>query len=350
MKEIKVADRIISTNSEPFIIAEMSGNHGGSLDKALKLVDAAATTGADAIKIQTFTADSMTLNLNQDEFVISDPKSLWAGRSLYELYEQASTPYDWHQPIFERAKKLGLIAFSSPFDLDAVDFLESLNAPLYKIASFENSHHPLLARVAQTGKPVILSTGTATIEEIFESLAVLRNNGCDQIVILKCTSSYPADPADINLATLAHLQNVMDCYVGLSDHTLGIGVPIAAIALGARVIEKHFKLEGDTQSVDAAFSLDPQEFAQMVTQSRDAFKSVGHQTYKTEASNYSQRKYRRSVYVSNDIAKGEEFTRENIQIIRPGLGLEPKYYNIILGKFALRDLKKGTPVDWNVIN
>nr|WP_136249833.1 pseudaminic acid synthase [Ningiella ruwaisensis] len=335
--------------ASPFIIAELSGNHDQSLEKALAMVDAAAECGADAIKIQTYTADSMTLNVSQAEFVINDKGSLWEGRTLYELYQQAMTPYEWHEAIFERAASHGMLAFSSPFDIAAVDFLESLNVPCYKIASFENSDHGLLKRVAQTNKPVILSTGMATQAELAESVEVLKSNGCKDLVLLKCTSHYPADPVDANLATIPHLAELFDCQVGLSDHTAGIGVAVASVVLGASVIEKHFVLDRSEGGVDAEFSLEPQEFSALVKECRRASLALGKVTYGGTAKEQASRKYRRSLYVAKDIEKGELFTSENVRSIRPGHGLAPKYLDMILGKPSKRALKKGCAMKWEYI-
>lgn len=329
----------------PFIIAEMSGNHNQSLERALEIVKAAAETGVQAIKLQTYTADTITLpNVHR----IEDEQSLWAGQDLHDLYKKAYTPWEWHKEIFDYARSLNLVCFSSPFDETAVDFLETLNVPLYKIASFENNHHPLLKKVAQTGKPVIMSTGVANIEEIQESVQVLRNNGCTQITLLKCTSTYPASPENTNLSTIPVLQELFPgCHIGLSDHTMGIGVSIAAIALGARVIEKHFTLSRADGGVDSAFSMEPAEMKQLVTEAERACLAMGQPQLNVQAAETESLKYKRSVYVSAPVLAGEVFSAQNIRVIRPGFGLHPRYYEQLLGKTAKKDYQPGTPLTEN---
>lgn len=349
MATIKLGQRAIGPGEAPFIIAELSGNHDQSLDKALAMVDAAAACGADAIKIQTYTADSMTLDIQSGDFVIQDPGNLWQGKSLYELYQLAMTPWDWHQAIFDRANALGLLAFSTPFDQAAVEFLEQLNVPCYKIASFENSDHALLAAVARTGKPVIMSTGMATQTELAESVDVLKKNGCEQLVLLKCTSHYPADPVDANLATIPHLAQLFDCQVGLSDHTAGIGVAVASVVLGASVIEKHFVLDRSEGGVDAEFSLQPEEFSALVKECKRAAVALGKVTYGGTAKEQASRKYRRSLYISADMQPGDIFTAANLRSVRPGLGLEPKYLPMLLGKPIKKAASKGTPMSWELL-
>lgn len=349
MATIKLGQRAIGPGETPFIIAELSGNHDQSLDKALAMVDAAAACGADAIKIQTYTADSMTLDIRSGDFVIQDPGNLWQGKSLYELYQLAMTPWDWHQAIFERANALGMLAFSTPFDLVAVEFLEQLNVPCYKIASFENSDHALLAAVAKTGKPVIVSTGMATQTELAESVEVLRKNGCQQLILLKCTSHYPADPVDANLATIPHLAQLFDCQVGLSDHTAGIGVAVASVVLGASVIEKHFVLDRGEGGVDAEFSLQPEEFSALVQECKRAAVALGKVTYGGTAKEQASRKYRRSLYIAADMQPGDIFTSANLRSVRPGLGLEPKYLPMLLGKPIKKAASKGTPMSWELL-
>ncbi|BDS14367.1 pseudaminic acid synthase [Aureispira anguillae] len=334
----------IDKNNRPFIIAEMSGNHNQSLDRALAIVDAAAAAGADAIKLQTYTADTMTL---KGVLVIEDENSLWKGQELHDLYKKAYTPWEWHQPIFEHAKKLGLIAFSSPFDASAVDFLETLDVPLYKIASFENTDHPLLKKVAQTGKPVIMSTGVATLADIDEAVRVLRENGCQDLTLLKCTSTYPASPETTNLATIPHLKNVFDCSVGLSDHTMGIGASVASVALGASVIEKHFTLSRAEGGVDSAFSLEPAELKALVIEAERAFLALGKVQYGIQKAEKDSKQFKRSLYVSADIKAGEAFSMDNLKVIRPGFGLEPKYLDLVLKHKAPKDLKAGTPLTWD---
>jgi len=346
---ITIGQRKIGPGEAPFIIAELSGNHDQSLDKALAMVDAAATCGADALKIQTYTADSMTLNVNSGEFVIQDAGNLWQGQSLYQLYQHAMTPWDWHQAIFDRAAEHGMLAFSTPFDIAAVNYLEQLNVPCYKIASFENSDHALLAAVAKTGKPVIMSTGMATQTELAESVEVLRANGCKDLILLKCTSHYPADPVDANLATIPHMASLFNCQVGLSDHTAGIGVAVASVVLGATVIEKHFVLDRSEGGVDAEFSLEPDEFTALVTESKRAAVALGRVTYGGTAKEQASRKFRRSLYIAEDMRPGDIFTIQNLRSIRPGLGLEPKYLPMLLGKPIKKAASKGTAMSWDLI-
>lgn len=324
----------------------MSGNHNQSLDRALAIVDAAAAAGAHAIKLQTYTADTMTL---KGVHTIEDEKSLWYKYELYDLYKQAYTPWEWHQPIFERAKAHGLIAFSSPFDESAVDFLETLDVPLYKVASFENTDHPLLKKIAQTGKPVIMSTGVASVADIAQAVEVLQNNGCTQLVLLKCTSTYPASPQNTNLLTIPHLQQLYNCIVGLSDHTMGIGASVAAVALGARVIEKHFTLRRADGGVDSAFSLEPEELQALVTETERAFLALGHIQYGIQDIEKPSLAYKRSIYVAQNIKAGELFTTQNLRRIRPANGLEPKYYELLLGKKASKDIVAGTPLSWDLV-
>ncbi|MCS6796631.1 MAG: pseudaminic acid synthase [Raineya sp.] len=346
MNSIQIQNRIISPNHKPFLIAEMSGNHNQSLERALQIVDAAVDAGADAIKLQTYTADTLTIDYRENEFFISDKNSLWKGKSLYELYQEAYTPWEWHKPIFEYAQKRGIIAFSTPFDETAVDFLEDLNVPAYKIASFENNHLPLLKKVAQTGKPVIMSTGASTLSMIEEAVQTLRENGCKDIILLKCTSTYPASPENSNILTIPHLAQLFGCPVGLSDHTMGVGVAVASIALGARVIEKHFCLSRAEGGVDSAFSLEPQEFKMLVEECNRAFLGLGQVHYGILEEEKKSLTYKRSIYVVQDIKAGEKLTPENIRIIRPGLGLQPKYYEVLLGKTVKKDLKRGTALKW----
>jgi pseudaminic acid synthase len=346
MSDIQLGTRIIGAQHAPFVIAELSGNHDQSLDKALAMVDAAAACGADAIKLQTYTADSMTLDIHDNEFLIQDADNLWQGQSLYRLYQQAMTPAEWHEPIFERAQQLGMLAFSSPFDVDAVAFLQNLNVPCYKIASFENSDHALLAAVAQTGKPVIVSTGMASLSELTESVEVLRQHGCKQLILLKCTSHYPARPVDANINTIPHLAQLFDCQVGLSDHTAGIGVAVASVALGATVIEKHFVLDRSEGGVDAEFSLEPNEFSQLVTECRRAKDALGTVFYGATEKELASRRFRRSLYIAEDIKAGEAFTSQNLRSVRPGLGLAPKYLPLFLGRTASTNLRKGTALSW----
>jgi len=349
MQEIQIQDREIGRNTPPFIVAEMSGNHNQSLDRALAIVDAAAKSGVHALKIQTYTADTMTLDIKEGEFCIDDPNSLWCGHSLYELYQKAHTPWEWHEPIFKRCEELGIIGFSTPFDLTAVDFLESLKVPCYKIASFENTDIPLIRKVASTGKPMIISTGMASLADLDDTVRIVRENGCQDIVLLKCTSTYPASPENSHLRTIPHLQELFDVQVGLSDHTLGVGVAVASVALGATAIEKHFTLCRAEGGVDAAFSLEPDEMKQLVVESQRAWQGLGTIQYGTTQAEQSSLLFRRSLYVANDMKAGDRFTRDNLRAIRPGWGLPPKYQDILLGKKVKVDLKIGTPVSWDLI-
>ncbi len=346
---IKICNKKIGRRNPPFIIAEMSGNHNQSLEKALQIVEAAAKSGVDAIKLQTYTADTMTLDMENEDFHINDPESLWKGASLYKLYQQAYTPWEWHKTIFEKCRKLGIIGFSTPFDETAVDFLESLNVPCYKIASFENNHLPLIKKAARTGKPIILSTGMASLMELDEAVQAARENGCKDIILLKCTSSYPAPPEDSNILTIPHLRELFNCEVGLSDHSLGIGVAVASVALGATVIEKHFTLSRADGGVDSAFSMEPHEMKALVLETKKAWQSLGEIRYGPTEQEKKSLSFRRSLYAARDIKAGEVFTKENLRIIRPGYGLPPRYYEVLLGKRISRSVKKGTPIRWDFI-
>ena len=346
---IKVGNVSIGSCSKPFIIAEMSGNHNQSLNRALEIVDAAAKAGAHALKIQTYTPDTMTLDMAEGEFFVADKTNLWQGKTLYELYSEAHTPWEWHQPIFEHAAALGMIAFSTPFDDTAVDFLESLDVPCYKIASFENTDLPLIRRVAATGKPMIISTGMASLAELDETVRVAREAGCKDLVLLKCTSTYPATPENTNILTIPHLRDMFGCEVGLSDHTMGIGVSVASVALGASVIEKHFTLNRADGGVDSTFSMEPLEMLSLVVESARAWESLGRINYGPTESEKKSLAYRRSLYVTNDIKAGEMFSSQNLRAIRPGSGLPPKYLPMLLGKRLAKDVKKGTPMSWDLI-
>ncbi|TVT85645.1 pseudaminic acid synthase [Pseudomonas sp. H3(2019)] len=349
MTSFKIGDRMIGADAPPFIIAEMSGNHNHSLEVALQIVEAAARAGAHALKLQTYTAETMTLDLDQGEFFIRDPNSLWAGSSLYALYEKAHTPWEWHAPIFARAKELGMLAFSTPFDDTAVDFLESLDVPAYKIASFENTDLPLIRRVAATGKPLIISTGMASIAELDETVRAARAAGCKDLVLLKCTSTYPATPANSNVRTIPHLRELFGCEVGLSDHSMGVGVSVAAVALGATVVEKHFTLDRAAGGVDASFSLEPSELASLVVETERAWQAMGRVHYGVTEAEQKSLVYRRSLYVAQDMAAGEVFTSQNLRAIRPGLGLAPKHAESIIGRRARGPLKRGTALAWSLI-
>lgn len=344
-----IAHRQIGRGHAPFVIAEMSGNHNHSLERAMSIVEAAARSGAHALKLQTYTADTMTIDAPGPEFQIRDPKSLWNGASLHDLYQQAHTPWDWHKPIFEHARSLGLIPFSTPFDESAVDFLESLDVPCYKIASFENTDLPLIKRVAATGKPMIISTGMATLRELDDMVRTARGSGCRDLVLLKCTSTYPSPPSDTNIATIPHMRELFGCEIGLSDHTMGVGVSVASVALGATVIEKHFTLSRADGGVDSAFSLEPAEMRQLVLETERAWQGIGKVTYGPSAAEKNSMQFRRSLYVVRDIKAGDSITTENVRAIRPGLGLAPKHLDEVLGRTAARDAVRGTPLAWSLL-
>ncbi|WP_354634706.1 pseudaminic acid synthase [Planktothricoides raciborskii] len=348
-KPILIADKKIGNNAPPFIIAEMSGNHNQSLERALEIVEAAAKTGAHGLKLQTYTADTMTLNIKEGEFFINDPNSLWYGHSLYELYQQAHTPWEWHEPILKRCKELGIIGFSTPFDTTAVDFLESLDVPCYKIASFENTDLPLIRKVASTGKPMIISTGMATVAELDETVRTAREAGCQDIILLKCTSTYPATPENTNLLTIPHLRELFNVQVGLSDHTMGIGAAVASVALGGTVIEKHFTLRRADGGVDSAFSMEPEEMAQLVVESERAWQALGQVQYSPTEAERKSLMFRRSLYVAKDMKAGEVLTTENVRAIRPGLGLPPKYLDSLLGLAVRKDVKAGSHLSFDVL-
>jgi pseudaminic acid synthase len=341
---IKIAGRPVGVDHPPFVIAEMSGNHNQSLDRALAIVDAAATSGAHALKLQTYTADTITLDVRGGDFEIADPGSLWSGKNLHDLYRQAHTPWDWHVPIMRRAKDHGMVCFSSPFDESAVDFLEELDVPAYKIASFENNHLPLISKTASTGKPLIISTGMASLGELEQAVATARSAGCQDLILLKCTSTYPATPANTNIRTIPHLRELFGCEVGLSDHTMGVGVAVAAVALGVTVIEKHFTLSRAEGGVDSAFSLEPEELASLVQESERAWQSLGQVRYGPTEAERKSLVFRRSIYASADIAPGESFTPDNIRIIRPGHGAPPHLYSQLLGRTARQAYTRGTPL------
>lgn len=345
---ISIGNRKIGAGHRPFIIAEMSGNHNLSLDRALEIVEAAAKTGAHALKIQTYTPDTMTLDLDEREFHISDPNSLWQGTSLYKLYGQAYTPWEWHKPIFTRAHELGIIAFSTPFDDTAVDLLEGLEVPCYKIASFENTDLALIRRVAATGKPMIISTGMASIAELDDTVRAAREAGCKDLILLKCTSTYPATPGNTNILTIPHMRELFGCEVGLSDHTMGVGVSLASVALGACVIEKHFTLNRADGGVDSTFSMEPAEMAQLVVETERAWQAMGQVSYGATEAEKKSLVFRRSLYVVQDLEAGDVLSKENVRAIRPGLGLQTKYLEIVLGKRVSRDVKRGTALSWEM--
>ena len=349
MSNIVINKRIIGPSNPPFIIAEMSGNHNHSLERALLIVEAAAKAGADALKIQTYTADTMTLDIDRDEFMIADSGSLWQGKSLYSLYKEAATPWEWHKAIFDRCDELGMIGFSTPFDETAVDFLEDLSVPCYKIASFENTDLPLVRRIAKTGKPLIASTGMATVAELDEMVSAFRHSGGKELILLKCTSSYPASTENSNLRTIPHLRDLFHCEVGLSDHTGGIGASVASIALGATVVEKHFTLSRKDGGVDAAFSLEPDEMSALVLEARRAWQALGRIAYGPTVAEKPSLQFRRSLYVVKDIKAGDIFGHDNVRAIRPGFGLPSKYLDMVIGKTARRDVKRGEPVTWEIV-
>ncbi len=349
MKDIKIGNLLVGPDHKPMVIAEMSGNHNQSLDRAMSIIDAAAKAGAHAIKLQTYTPDTMTIDHHGGLFTIDDKDSLWTGRNLYDLYEEAHTPWDWHKPLFDHAKKQGLEIFSTPFDSTAVDFLEDLGVDAYKVASFENTDLPLLRHVAQTGKPVIMSTGLASISDLDDAVNTLRKNGCKDLILLKCSSSYPASPKNTDLLTIPHMSQLFQCQVGLSDHTGGIGAAIGAVALGATVVEKHFTLSRADGGVDAAFSLEPDELKSLVIESERVFQALGKVNYGVQEVEKKSLRFKRSIYVVKDIAVGEKLTHENIRIIRPGDGLKSKFMDEVIGRMAAKELHRGTPMSWDLI-
>ncbi|MFC6439338.1 pseudaminic acid synthase [Pseudobowmanella zhangzhouensis] len=350
MQAIKLGKRWIGKEHEPYIIAELSGNHDQDLNLAKRMVEAAAAAGAHAIKLQTYTADSMTLDVQSKGFVIEETDSLWHGESLHKLYQKASTPYEWHQELFALANTLGLDAFSSPFDEAAVDFLDGLNVPCFKIASFELTDLPLIRKAASKGKPLIMSTGMASLSEIEQAVSTAKQAGCEQIILLKCTSTYPAEPSNTNLHTIPHMRDAFGCMVGLSDHTAGVGASVAAVALGAPVIEKHFVLDRSAGRVDAAFSLEPAELKALVVETKRAWQAMGQVVYGGSAAEEKAKQYRRSIYVSRDMQAGEAFDASNLKIVRPAFGLAPKHWDVVQGKQAKTALKKGTPLSWELID
>jgi pseudaminic acid synthase len=348
-EEIIIGQHLLGPHVRPFIVAELSGNHNGSLKRALQLVEEAHKAGVQAIKLQTYTADTMTLNINKGHFFIEDKNSLWKGRTLYDLYQEAHTPWEWHAPIFEKARSLGLAAFSTPFDATSIDFLETLDVPCYKIASLEIVDHALIAKAASTKKPLIISTGGATEEEIKEAVLVAKNAGCRQLVLLKCTSAYPAPPESMNLKTIPDMQSKFGCLVGLSDHSLGVGAAVASIPLGACLIEKHITLSRDEDGVDAKFSLEPHEFKMLVEETIQAWKAQGKVFYGIDAAEQGTLLFRRSLYFVRDIKKGQLITQDDIRAIRPGDGLAPKHLATLIGKRAAVDISLGTPTSWKLV-
>lgn len=347
---MQISKRRIGPTERPYVIAEMSGNHNQSLERALEIVEAAAENGADAIKLQTYTADTMTLDVRMPGFVIEDPNSLWAGRQLYELYQEAYTPWEWHEPIMERAGARGLHCFSSPFDATAVDFLEGLGVAAYKIASFEIVDLPLIRKAASTGKPMIISTGMATAGEIEDAVVAARGAGCKDLMLLKCTSTYPARAENTNILTIPHMRAMFGCEVGLSDHTMGSGVAVASVALGATLIEKHFTLSRADGGVDSAFSMEPDELRRLVEDVENARLSLGQVSYGPTAAEIKSLGFRRSLYVARDVKAGEVFDAVSIRSVRPGFGLPPKHIDSVIGRRAARDAPAGTPVSWDLLS
>lgn len=347
---IKILNHEIGLGSPPFIIAEMSGNHNQSLQRALSIVEAIADSGADAIKLQTYTPDTMTLDLNKGDFFINDDKSLWGGKSLYNLYAEAHTPWEWHKPIFDKARDLGLIAFSTPFDNSSVDFLESLDVPCYKIASFEITDIELIRYVAATKKPLIISTGMASISEIHDAVSAAKESGNSELILLKCTSTYPADPENSNILTIPHMKKLFSCDIGLSDHTMGIGVSVASIALGCAVIEKHFTLDRHDGGVDSSFSMEPSEMKQLVIEAKRAWQALGCVNYSISEKEKKSLMFRRSLYITKNLKLGDILSRDNVRSIRPGLGLPPKFLKAILGRKINKDIKRGTALNWDLIS
>ncbi len=344
---INIGGRKIGGGNEPFVIAEMSANHLGRLDRAMEIVQAAADAGAHALKLQTYTADTLTIESARPEFQIHGGP--WDGHSLHSLYRQAYTPWEWHAPIFQKAQELGMLAFSSPFDLSAVNYLEDLDVPAYKIASFELVDHGLIEACAKTGKPIIMSTGLASPQDIVDAVAVAKNHGDGGVVVLHCLSGYPAPVSEFNLRRLQALRALTGACVGISDHSLGTTIPVAATALGACVIEKHLTLKRSDGGPDAAFSLEPDEFASMVRETRTVWEAMGTGEPSRAESEVASRSYRRSLYIVRDVARGEPLTRENTRSIRPSLGLAPKHLPDVLGRCALRPLAKGTPLAWELV-
>lgn len=346
---MKIGDRIIGAGHRPYVIAEMSGNHNQSLERALQIVDAAAANGADAIKLQTYTADTMTLDVRMPGFVIEDPNSLWDGRQLYELYQEGYTPWEWHGPIMQRAAGHGLHCFSSPFDSTAVDFLESLGVAAYKIASFEIIDLPLIRKVASTGKPMIMSTGMATAAEIDDAFRAARDAGCADLMLLKCTSTYPARAENTNIATIPHMRALFGCEIGLSDHTMGSGVAVAAVALGATLIEKHFTLARADGGVDSAFSMEPHELRLLCEEVENARLSLGRVSYGPTPAELKSLAFRRSLYIAVDVKAGDILDHACVRAVRPGFGLPPKFIDSVIGRRASRDAAAGTPLSWDLL-
>ncbi|MBK8870720.1 MAG: pseudaminic acid synthase [Elusimicrobia bacterium] len=349
LRDIRIGNQSIGENHIPWIVAEMSANHGQSLEHALSIVDAAAKAGVQALKLQTYKAETMTLDLSTSDFMIEDPGNIWKGQSLYNLYQMAHCPWEWHEPIFRRCRALGLVGFSTPFDVTAVDFLEDLGVPMYKVASFENNDLPLIRKIGKTGKPLMLSTGMATLNELEEAVSAAREAGCEDIVLLKCTSAYPAPAEEANLATIPDLKERFQCLVGISDHSNGIGISMASVALGARVIERHFIDSRLSGGPDASFSLEPMEMQQLVEESQKIFLAQGKVFYGSTHTEMKSARYRRSLYITEPLKKGDRLTPYNLRSIRPGMGLAPKYLEKVLDLPVERDVSKGTPLTWDIV-
>lgn len=347
---VSIGGHPIGLGHAPFVIAEMSGNHNGSLERALEIVEVAARAGAHALKLQTYTADTLTLDIADGDFFIREEGSPWKGVSLHDLYQQAHTPWDWHEPIMARARERGLVCFSSPFDESALEFLQRLEVPAYKVASFEIVHLPLIRAIAATGKPLILSTGMSTLDEIGEAVEAARSGGCRELVLLKCTSSYPAPPSDSNVLAIPELRRRFGCEVGLSDHTPGIGAAIAAVAHGATVIEKHLTLKRADGGVDSAFSMEADELRSLVAETGRAWRSLGAARFGPSEAERGSLVFRRSLYVSSDLQAGDVLTRGNLRIVRPGFGLPPKHYETLLGRRVVKPVKRGTRMSWDLVD
>ena len=347
MEPFFISQRAINQSKKPFIIAEMSGNHNQSFDHALSIIKSAAACGVDALKLQTYTPDTITLNSKKDDFKIINPDSLWSNRYLYDLYRDAYTDWDWVKDIMLECSKYGLTCFSSVFDETSVEFMEDLNTPAYKIASFENNHIPLIRKVASTGKPLIISSGTASEDEIDEAVDTARAAGCTELALLKCTSDYPADVGDSNLLSIPYMRQKFCCEIGLSDHSMGIGVSVASVALGATIIEKHFTSDKSLGGVDASFSADPVEMKSLVTECQNAWKSLGNISFDLSEKEKLNIQFRRSIYASEKIKKGDIFTKRNIKVVRPGFGAHPRYYATLLGKCSDRNFDFGEPIKIN---
>ncbi|OLS21885.1 MAG: Pseudaminic acid synthase [Candidatus Heimdallarchaeota archaeon LC_3] len=345
---IEINGRKIGPGHPVYIIAEMSANHGQNFDEAVKIIKEAKNAGADAIKLQTYTADTITIDCNNEYFLIKN--TIWKGKKLYDLYQEAYTPWEWQPKLKTIANDLGMDLFSSPFDFTAIKFLEEMNVPAYKVASFENVDFPLIKRIAKTGKPTIISTGMASLSEISDAMKTFFDAGGKQLALLKCTSSYPAKPEQANLKTIPNMYDTFKVPIGLSDHTIGITIPVAAVTLGACIVEKHFTLSRANDGPDSKFSLEPSEFKEMVDAVRTAEKSLGSVTYSPAGKETSSKNFRRSLFIVQDVKKGEEFTTENIRSIRPSDGLHTKYYESIIGKKSRKDVSRGTPLKWDLID